>query len=246
MTMPSAAPPSAPERPALTRAAIEALAPGDAEARLRWMLELSARDLSRIGEDEWTRLQCQLVFIVTRMDWAGRPMDGAGRPGFLPPGDAFPVSTKNRRGFTRILQPQLRALFRALVEEGRHEVHLPRHGAGHWVISRRGVAAEAHFLGYTWLQIILLAVRLLDQVGAQRLRACPTSGCGRIFLASRRQKYCTIEHAQGAAWSAYIARQGGTRAKGETQNVPANVPASTRKGTRSASRHPTRKTKTPR
>ena len=139
-------------------------------------------------------------------------------------------------------------LFRSLVEEGRHEVHLPRRGAGHWVISRRGVEAEAHFLGYVWLQIVLLAVRLLDQVGAQRLKACPTAGCGHIFLARRRQKYCSTKHAQSAAWSAYIRSIGGTRAKGgpPPENVPTNVPATNRKGTVSAPRQPTKKTKTPR
>jgi len=230
----------------LSRAALDALAPGDAEARLRWMLELSVRDLSRLTDDQWSVLQYQLGFIVSRWPWGGRD--------HFVLTDADPVSARQRRSFRRLLLPQLRALFRALVEEGRHEVHLPRRGAGHWVISRRPsadgrVEAEAHFLGYVWLQLVLLAVRLLDQVGAHRLRPCPTRGCGRIFLASRRQKYCSTAHARDAAWNAYIARQGGTRAKGgwqdvSAQNVPGNVPASTRKPPKTSLRQPSRKEKT--
>jgi len=47
----------------------------------------------------------------------------------------------------------------------------------------------------------------LNAIGADRLRACPLERdgkrCGAIFLASRRQTYCSVPHAQTAAWQRY-------------------------------------------
>jgi len=47
----------------------------------------------------------------------------------------------------------------------------------------------------------------LNEIGADRLRACPLKVdghlCGKIFLATRRQTYCSPPHAQKAAWQSY-------------------------------------------
>jgi hypothetical protein len=47
----------------------------------------------------------------------------------------------------------------------------------------------------------------LNAIGADRLRACPLvkdgQACDRIFLARRRQVFCTPQHAQAAAWIRY-------------------------------------------
>ena len=55
--------------------------------------------------------------------------------------------------------------------------------------------------------IVVAFVNDLNAVEADRLRACPlkTNGttCGAIFLAARRQIYCTARHAQAAAWLRY-------------------------------------------
>jgi hypothetical protein len=47
----------------------------------------------------------------------------------------------------------------------------------------------------------------LNVLGADRLRSCPLERggqrCGVIFLAHRRQTYCSVPHAQAAAWQSY-------------------------------------------
>jgi hypothetical protein len=47
----------------------------------------------------------------------------------------------------------------------------------------------------------------LNAIGADRLRACPletdSTRCGVMFLATRRQRYCSRRHAQAAAWQTY-------------------------------------------
>ncbi|MGH8697540.1 MAG: hypothetical protein ACREVS_13745 [Burkholderiales bacterium] len=210
---------------AVVREALRSLAPGDAESRLRWLLDLSERDLTGLTDDDWSHLQVQMLFILMRWEWDRRD-SFAGFVGTLA------VSDQQKRGFRRLLQPQLSALFRALANEDRHEVHLPRRGAGHWVISRRKTAtgrieAEAHFLGYVWLQLVLLAVRLLDEVGAPRLKTCPfrknpdTPQCGRLFIATRRQKFCSTKESRAVAFQKWLdTHHGGTRAKGDA-TVPA-------------------------
>jgi hypothetical protein len=81
---------------------------------------------------------------------------------------------------------------------------------------------------------------------AERLIACPFIGkdgpCSKIFLATRRQRYCSEEHSKKAAWLEWLKRQGGSRAK----NVPVNVPAPALHRPHSSQRQPRAKTKTPR
>lgn len=62
--------------------------------------------------------------------------------------------------------------------------------------------------------LVFLVIDLLNSIGADRLKACSyrrsaeESTCGRIFIAQRRQKFCSAEHAQKAAWRAYLQRGG--------------------------------------
>jgi hypothetical protein len=59
---------------------------------------------------------------------------------------------------------------------------------------------------------VFRTIDLLDAMGADRLTACPLEEgdgpCGKIFLAQGRQKFCTPQHAQKAAFQAYRARGG--------------------------------------
>lgn len=59
--------------------------------------------------------------------------------------------------------------------------------------------------------VALAVVEELNRIGADRLRACPLERdgrqCGVLFLATRRQRYCTPRHAQAAAWDAYSVKR---------------------------------------
>jgi hypothetical protein len=61
------------------------------------------------------------------------------------------------------------------------------------------------------VMVVLALVDNLNTVGADRLRACPldTNGerCGRVFLAARRQSFCSRRHAQAAAWQTYVVKR---------------------------------------
>jgi len=56
--------------------------------------------------------------------------------------------------------------------------------------------------------VIFRLVDDLNAIGADRLRGCALEAeggqrCGVIFLASRRQLFCSVQHAQAAAWQRY-------------------------------------------
>jgi len=56
--------------------------------------------------------------------------------------------------------------------------------------------------------VVFALVDDLNAAGADRLRACAFKAddggpCGVIFLASRRQLFCSARHAQAAAWQRY-------------------------------------------
>jgi hypothetical protein len=58
--------------------------------------------------------------------------------------------------------------------------------------------------------LLLVASDLIETVGAHKLRTCPqligTVPCGRLFVAKRRQKFCSIQHARIAAYLAWKQR----------------------------------------
>jgi len=55
--------------------------------------------------------------------------------------------------------------------------------------------------------VVLAFINDLNAIEADRLRACPLktgeTRCGAIFLAARRQIFCSPRHAQSAAWQRY-------------------------------------------
>jgi hypothetical protein len=55
--------------------------------------------------------------------------------------------------------------------------------------------------------VVFAFVNDLNAIEADRLRACPLktdeTPCGAIFLAARRQIFCSPRHAQAAAWQRY-------------------------------------------
>jgi hypothetical protein len=71
----------------------------------------------------------------------------------------------------------------------------------------REIGQRMYAAAVTPALVVLAFVDDLNEIGADRLRACPleTGGktCGVIFVAARRQKYCCVKHAQAASWQEY-------------------------------------------
>lgn len=258
------------ENASTLREALQALAPGDAEAKLRWLLDFSQRDLSALSAREWVLERLRIMWIGWRDPWEDRQF-------FTPQAKTFvSVDAEGRRVLQRRIQHNLRECFESLVRNEPLYVLVPagrgirpgdpvllrttppaRLGHGHWTIMRtppprracpetscpylkpcpvhrsvgrpvdlsttadKRVSASASFLGYWWLELVLLSVRLLEEVGAWKLMACPfqksreAPPCARLFLARRRQQYCSIEHTRAAAFQRWLSKpeRGGTRAK---------------------------------
>jgi hypothetical protein len=80
-----------------------------------------------------------------------------------------------------------------------------------WARSRGRIQQQV--TGPLSIRLVLEFIRLLERVGADRLMGCPLqmneqgAQCGRVFLARRRQRYCTVEHSREAAMRAFRARQ---------------------------------------
>jgi hypothetical protein len=59
--------------------------------------------------------------------------------------------------------------------------------------------------------VVLTLVDDLNRIGADRLRACPLEDdgrrCGVVFLATRRQRFCSRRHTQAAAWQTYAVKR---------------------------------------
>lgn len=68
------------------------------------------------------------------------------------------------------------------------------------------------FRGPLETQVFFRTLDLLDEVGCDRLRRCPyyppegKAVCGRVFVKRKGQRYCNREHAQAAAYDAWVTR----------------------------------------
>jgi predicted RNA-binding Zn ribbon-like protein len=54
---------------------------------------------------------------------------------------------------------------------------------------------------------LLRFAMLLNEVGVGRVRQCRLGGCGRWFVASKRQEFCSTVHRNRAGYLAWKARQ---------------------------------------
>ena len=213
-----------------------------AQGRLGWLLDFCGIDLSTCAVAR-RRALARTASIVTKYK-AATPLALDAAQDKL---KNFFTAMAHGQTFTCTV-PSTDWRFRQVEDERR----LPKSGkrpAGRWpgrIARASDVPGE--------LALVLAAADLLDLVGAERLLRCPfgpaehAEPCRKVFLATRRQRYCSKDHSQRAAWMAWLERQGGSRAKISTagENVPANVPATTRNQPHSAPRQPRAKRKTPR
>jgi hypothetical protein len=70
------------------------------------------------------------------------------------------------------------------------------------------------------VSLVQRAATLLQQVGVDRLMACPWTPergghpCGVLFLARSRKLFCRVEHSRAAAYRAWVDAKKGNRPKG--------------------------------
>jgi hypothetical protein len=177
----------------------------DPDSRVRWLIAFAGLDVGKLSEAAWRRA------------WEGVWLLQSGQRVRVPP----PPS----RGPVIKAQQTLREAVEALSCGRPYELLVPELI---WTLSpairrapgvRRSASIARRSLELSRTRFALPAalnfalVDLLNQVGADRLRRCPLelaggAACGVIFLAERRQTYCSPRHASAAAWHAYLSRGG--------------------------------------
>jgi hypothetical protein len=182
---------------------------GYPDGRLRWLTKVIAENPGEWSDDQWAVRRSQLHYLA---EGSGASVSGVGA--------ASPLtwvipSAEHRQEIVDALEEIRRCLLN-LASQRLHESTVPT-GAFVFCITETGI--DRRFLGPLYAALVHAGVDLLAAAGPLRLRFCPyvpegaSTPCARVFLAKRRQKFCTTSHARAAAWSAYIKRLGGTRAK---------------------------------
>jgi hypothetical protein len=193
------------------------------EARLRWLIALTARPLRRLSDDDWAVLDAQLRYLA--------PHHPDERQEILPWPPVIPGKSARR-----MIAQTVKALAECLgnfadkkgyicsVPAGQREFAAPqRRGNG-----RTRAVIGSRFFVRGPAALIHAAVDLLEHVGADRLKRCPFEGssnsrdpsrseppCKKLFLADHRNKeFCTKRHASRTAYLKWWRdTMGGTRAK---------------------------------
>ena len=185
---------------------------GTPDSQIRWLIQLSEKeDLSQFSDEAWEGLREQLAFLVGRAQGVLPSAQSLGWPG---------GATARWRAEAAEAQAELRRCLTALAYRHPFECYAL---AGSWHIvpveagkrrqRKRGRPAKArtrgshsrlhkYFSGRLSAALVLAAVDLLDRAGPERLMACPftphsgTQPCGRLFLAIRRQLFCSTRHSK--------------------------------------------------
>jgi hypothetical protein len=172
------------------------------EARVRWALQFRSLALGRLAERDRHRAWALL------RSWQG------GNP-----------AQEVRPAQDGVLEVQLalRECIEALANGLPDLLYVPQDPEIKWVVRpaprRRPGARRSGHAAITVLvrkrrphpvspaAVVFAFVNDLNAIEADRLRACPLktdeTPCGVIFLAARRQIFCSSQHAQAAAWQRY-------------------------------------------
>jgi hypothetical protein len=160
------------------------------EAQVEWALRFRQVDLARRPERERQRAW------ATLLAWQG------GLPGQGPrPADDGVLEA----------QQALRECIEAFANKLPDTVEVPAAEWALWPSHRPGeliTRVQVERAGKRVTRAVVFAlVDDLNAIGPHRLRSCPleTEGqrCGVIFLATRRQKFCSRQHAMADAWKRY-------------------------------------------
>jgi hypothetical protein len=171
------------------------------EEQLRWLLRFIAQDLSSLSEERWQEIHNGLFNLQTKVRGWGSP------------------PSARRRAYVLETQGHLRECFTELANGRKYSFYAPRI---QWFFEPpgprpSGARVSGRITRWNEVQVtqmhtalIFYAIDLLDAVGPDRLKACHfgTEPCGKLFIARRRQKFCSPDHARRAAWRAYLDRGG--------------------------------------
>jgi hypothetical protein len=113
---------------------------------------------------------------------------------------------------TRGALSELRAVLMALAEGRKTSIAFT--GALVYARTKEGRIHRRLEGGYA-TRVVDRVIDLILQAGASRLQACPfrsdpnerKTACGRLFLAERRQRFCSVEHSKADARRAYRKRE---------------------------------------
>lgn len=184
-----------------------------AEDRLNWMMEFCGLDLQKCSASGRRELERDIGALAMR--WGDRRGSGAGDlEAAQETLRAFLVDMAHHQSFSRAV-PEAEWTFLQVEDDRR----MPKSGKPPKSGARWPSKISRSYRVPVPIALVLHAADMLDVVGADRLMACPFPGdqksgpCPKIFLATRRQRYCSEEHSKKAAWLAWLQRQGGTRAK---------------------------------
>lgn len=146
-----------------------------AQARLRWLLGFMQRDLDGLRQGDWLNLYDDLRALTFKMNVA---------PG------SEPTAAE-----VRSLQREIEQIIAAVVRGGSWSFELPklRHVIGRTLRGR--VIAVAR--GDLRSQVLLATEKVLEAEG-HRLKACLEPKCQKIFVAMKRQAYCSVRCSQRA------------------------------------------------
>jgi hypothetical protein len=168
------------------------------EARVKWALRFVGLDVARLSEQDRRRAW------ATLFAWQGG-LPGQGPP---PEDDGVPQAQQDLRECIEHLATGLPYMVWT-PETGWALFPPPRRRPGG---RRSGLITRMADRQQAGRRVIPTAVVFalvddLNALGADRLRACGLvkdgQPCGVIFLASRRQLFCSAQHAQAAAWQRY-------------------------------------------
>lgn len=184
--------------------------------QLAWIVHLSQQDLSHhVALDKW-------AFI----DWFALPVFKSNVV------TRIPEVLKAQQGLVADIQAALstvKGLVYGLADGKVVRVSPEKPQDFTFAVRRDHTGRLSHWYeGDVSTQVFLRTLDLLEKVGCDRLRRCPyqpegKSVCGRVFVKRKGQRFCTRDHAQAAAYDAWVERGSPRYAKRVKQRVGEKV-----------------------
>lgn len=158
------------------------------EDRVRWLLDFAARDLDKLNPEDWFALYVEVLFFLSPI-----PVMRGGATERHPP--AFPAEA-------RFLQRWVRRGLVTLAEGGEWRFGTKRTYALR--VSEEGILERPIEGGQLRDQFMIAVFEALMEA-RERLRSCVE--CHRLFIARKRQAYCTPRCSQAARTRKYRRKQ---------------------------------------
>ena len=168
---------------------------GNHAQRLTWLLTLAQRDDPlATSSQEWRDISDDLYAFSLRSGFQ-LPSYTGSRSDTAPPA----LSPEQIRAIHATLRAGLRALF-----AGSGGWSVPLRTLTRYVFRRDNGRLETRYGGDVPAAVPMTAADLLGEFG-DRVRKCSATGCTRIFLAVKRQAYCSPRCSQGVRTQKFLA-----------------------------------------